>query len=173
MGRRQKTRIGKTGNKPFLENKMNDYTYRPTALEEVNLYDFTMLYNVELKSKRNKNSRMELLEEHDNHAIRCVVKLPHPITPLVSFLDFTDASNFKGNILDPTTEENPENTKFAKAALALFIPFRDDTKFCQIPSVPYLTQFREAYQHGQLSDVCKQRLQNIQVSTKLSHRFHI
>jgi hypothetical protein len=46
--------------------------------------------------------------------------------------DFPNSSNFEGKILDHKVSPNAAMEKFAKVALCLFIPFRDENDFNNI-----------------------------------------
>jgi hypothetical protein len=47
----------------------------------------------------------------------------------MSYLNFPNSSDFEGNILDSKVSPNAAMERFAKAALCLFIPFRDEKDF--------------------------------------------
>jgi len=58
-------------------------------------------------------------EEHPVFKVRGVIERKHRATPLISYLDFPNAADFGGNILDPMTESNKVVEKFAKVQAKL------------------------------------------------------
>jgi hypothetical protein len=58
-----------------------------------------------------------------------VIEGTNTATPLWSYLDFPNSSKFDGNIMDASVPTMPIMEKFAKFALCLFVPFRDEKQF--------------------------------------------
>ena len=84
------------------------------------------------------------------------------VTPLISYLDFPNASEFKGNILDPTVTPNTVMETFAKSVLCLFMPFHDARDFHAESQHCYTNQLRHAIASNAISDESLVLLQNIQ-----------
>jgi hypothetical protein len=167
MGRGNGLAVSKLGESVFISNMMDDYIFRPTELENYNLYDFSMHFEIINKTKYQAN-RKEVLrfqEGHGNYHNRVVRRRLRPITPLVSFLDFPSASHFEGSILDRKNHGNHSMEEFARAAFILFVPFSDNTEIKKqtVPRVgQFIDKFRTAYEEGHISDVTLIKLQNIQ-----------
>ena len=163
LGRRISSRVLTNPQGTFLENKIQDYIFRPAELDQVNLYDFVMHYDVKNWSKKNEDDMMEFLEDHPQSRFRGVLNRTHDVTPLVSYFDFPDSSDFDGNILDADLEPSICTEQYAKSVLCLFVPFRDATLFGnQDPDIMYTHQLRTAMERGTITSESKQRLQHIQ-----------
>jgi len=92
-----------------------------------------------------------------------VVKRSAKATPLVSYLDFPNASDFKGNILDRGCEGNPAMERFAKAAYTLLIPFHDPSLHsCRESPMFFLEKLRDAFERGEMNPTAVRILQNVQ-----------
>jgi hypothetical protein len=95
--------------------------------------------------------------------VQGVVKLAHMATPLVSYLSFPNSSDFEGNILDPEVSPNAAMEKFAKAALCLFISFRDENEFNNLThECTYTHSLQQAVSSNAMTGESLVRLQNIQ-----------
>ena len=163
LGRMTASRIAPCGPSVFLDNKLNDYVFRPKELERVNLYDFISCYDIKYASNKNELDMMPFLEEHPQSDLRGVMNRLIHITPLVSYLDFPDSSDFEGNITDSALQPTLATEQYAKSVLCLFVPFRNHTMFTESePSVSYTRQFREAIHSGEIDETTQKRLQNIQ-----------
>ena len=163
LGRTTASRIAPCGPSVFLDNKLNDYVFRPKELERVNLYDFISCYDIKYASNKNELDMMPFLEEHPQSDLRGVMNRLIHITPLVSYLDFPDSSDFEGNITDSALQPTLATEQYAKSVLCLFVPFRNHTMFTESePSVSYTRQFREAIHSGEIDETTQKRLQNIQ-----------
>jgi hypothetical protein len=58
LGRTTASRIAPCGPSVFLDNKLNDYIFRPKELERVNLYDFISRYDIKYASKKKNEPNM-------------------------------------------------------------------------------------------------------------------
>ena len=84
--------------------------------------------------------------------------------PLISFLDFPNASMFEQSILSEApipVDKEAIMERYAKAVLQLFVPFRHEDQFTE-GGKSHLGRFRELYAQGQISDETCTILQNIQ-----------
>jgi hypothetical protein len=89
-----------------------------------NWYNFVTGYNVKSISTRNEDDIMRFSsKDHPLHNLQGVCEWLNIVTPLVSFLDFPNSSEFSGSILETGGETNPVMEKYAKAVLCLFVPF--------------------------------------------------
>ena len=125
LGRTTASRIARVAgtSSVFLDNKINDYVFRPQELEHVNLYDFIALFDVTNTMKINQPDIMRFVDEHPQVAFRGVINRTNEITPLVSYLDFPDSADFEGSILDCGLAASFATEQYAKSALCLFVPF--------------------------------------------------
>lgn len=157
-------RINNIGSSAFVVNKIHDYIYRPRELDNLNLYDFVAGYNVKSISTRNEDDIMRFSsKDHPLHNLQGVCERVNIVTPLVSFLDFPNSSEFSGSILETEGETNPAMEKYAKAVLCLFVPFRDKKQFNESDQEQsYVQQLRERISTGTLSAESVARLQSIQ-----------
>jgi hypothetical protein len=116
--------INSIGLSTFVVNRVHDYIYRPRELDNLNLYDFVAGYNVKSISTRNEDDIMHFSsKDHPLHNLQGVCERLNIFTPLVSFLDFPNSSEFGGSLLETDGETNPAMEKYAKAVLCLFVPF--------------------------------------------------
>ena len=130
LGRSTPSRVVNIGGNAVVLNRVHDYIYRPEELEDLNWYEFTARFDAVCISKANEDTIMRFSsEEHPLSKVRGVIERKHRATPLISYLDFPNAADFGGNILDPMTESNKVVEKFAKAALCLFVSFREVNQF--------------------------------------------
>ena len=162
MGRKTKMTIGQQEKKTFFYDKMQDYAHRPNELEDVNLYTFIANYEVRKWKQKDKDDFMEFQPDHTQSEFRGVLNRLQSVTPLVSYLDFGKADEFAGDLLDDSITPNDEMEKSAKAALCLFVPFRDKTMFNEAPVLSWTHMLRRSYRHGELSEDSRTLLQNIQ-----------
>lgn len=146
----------------FLLDKVKDYVFRPMELVDVSLYDFVMNYVVVNRTKKNEDEIMPFASNHPQGAIRGVLERDIPVTPLVSFMDFPDASGFNNDLLDESVEATPDMEKFSKSALLLFHPFNEMEVLSTSNNVSFTARLREAVANGKLDQTAQQRLQNIQ-----------
>jgi len=158
------SRIVNIGANTFVLNRIDDYIYRPEELEDLNWYDFVARYDVKHISKANEDDIMRFTtDEHPLFKVRGVVKRAHMATPLVSYLSFPNSSDFDGNILDPNISPNAAMEKFAKAALCLFIPFRDENDFTNLSrECSYTRSLQHSVSSNAMTGRSLVRLQNIQ-----------
>jgi hypothetical protein len=81
-------------------------------------------YNVKSISTRNEDDIMRFSsKDHPLHNLQGVCEWLNIVTPLVSFLDFPNSSEFSGSILETDGETNLATKSYAKAVLCLFVPF--------------------------------------------------
>jgi hypothetical protein len=129
------------------------------------MYDFVAGYDMKHISKANEDDIMRFTtDEHPLFKVRGVVKRAHMATPPVSYLSFPNSSNLDGNILDPNTiSPNAAMEKFAKAALCLFIPRRDDNDFTNLSrECSYTGSLQHSVNSNAMTGRSLVRLQNIQ-----------
>ena len=48
----------------YLVNKVNDYIFHPKELENVNMYDFVVQFNVKYISKKDEADEMKFVDDH-------------------------------------------------------------------------------------------------------------
>ena len=163
LGRTGASRVSSLGVSLYLDNKVNDYVFRPKELENINLYDFIADFDVKQLSNKSGSDIFPFLDEHPQSKFRGVLNRIQQITPLVSYLDFPDSADFEGDILDPTMQPTPATEQYAKSVLCLFVPFRDDILFTNPPgSVSYTHQLRALTDSNEIDETTRRRLQNIQ-----------
>jgi hypothetical protein len=116
--------IDNIGLSAFVINKIHDYIYQPRELDNLNLSNFMAGYDVKAISTRNEDDIMHFSsKDHPLHNLRGVCECLNIITPLVSFLDFPNSSEFSGSILETGGKTNSAMEKYSKAVLCLFVPF--------------------------------------------------
>ena len=119
------SKVKSNGNTTFLMNKVNDYIFCPTELEDVNMYNFVAQFDVKYISKKDEADGMKFVDDHPQLKICWVVNSQNERIPLVNYLDFPDLETFNGNILDPSLTPMIAMEGYAKTALCLFKPFWD------------------------------------------------
>jgi hypothetical protein len=164
LGHKIPNQIVNIGANTFLLNQIDDYIYRPEELKHLNWYDFVAKYDVKYINKANKDDIMQFTNnEHPLCKVRGVVKQAHMATPLVSYLNFPSSYDFEGNILDPEVSPNAAMENFTKAALSLFIPFRDENDFNNLKQEGTYTQsLQQAVSTNAMTGKSLVQLQNIQ-----------
>ena len=125
LGRMMYSKVDSIGNTTFLMNKVNDYIFRLTELEDVNMYDFVVQFDVRYISKKDEVDGMKFVDDHPQSKLCWVVNSQNERIPLVNYLDFPDSETFNGDILDPSLTPTIAMEEYAKTALCLFKPFRD------------------------------------------------
>jgi hypothetical protein len=164
LGHEIPNQIVNIGANTFLLNRIDDYIYRPEELKHLNWYNFLAKYDVKYINKANEDDIMQFTNnEHPLCKVRGVVKRAHIATPLVSYLNFPCSYDFEGNILDPEVSPNAAMEKFAKAALCLFIRFRDENDFNNLThECTYTRSLQQAVSTNAMTGESLVRLQNIQ-----------
>jgi hypothetical protein len=164
LGRSTPSRLVNIHGNAVVLNRCDDYVHRPEELEDLNWYEFTSGYEVINISKSNEDAIMRFSsDEHALRKFRGVRERKHKVTPIVSYLDFPDAADFGGNILNSGMESNSTIEKFAKAALCLFVPFRDKHQFTnETEPNSHVQQLRQAVESNAISGQSLVLLQNIQ-----------
>jgi hypothetical protein len=108
LGRSIPSRIVDIGPNAFVLNRIHDYIYRPRELDEVNFYDFVAQFDVKLISKSNDDDIMRFSsKDHPMHRLQGVIERTNTATPLLSYLDFPNSSEFDGNIMDASVPATP------------------------------------------------------------------
>ena len=125
LGQMMYSKVKSISNTTFLMNKVNDYIFRLTELENVNMHDFVAQFDVRYKSKKDEVDGMKFLDDHPQSEFCWVVNNQNKKIPLVNYLDFPDSETFNGDILDPSLTPTVATEQYAKIALCLFKPFRD------------------------------------------------
>jgi hypothetical protein len=153
LGGSVSARIHSIGSNVFVSNQIHDYVYRPQELEEYNLYDFVALSCVKNITRNNADGILRFAsKDHQQHKLQGMCMRNNMVTPLISFLDFPNSSEFNGEIMDAGVETNPAMEKYAKTVLCLFVPFRNEEQLSNgIQEQSYVERLREVYSTGALS----------------------
>jgi hypothetical protein len=157
------SRIINVNQNTYFANRVDNYLYRPRALEHINWYDFVAEYDVVHLSAKNQNDVMRFSsEEHSLFHIRGVKRRKNMATPIVCYYDFPCASTFGGNIFSETFVSNVASEKFSYAALCLFVPFRNKKSFETLRGTCFTKKLQHAMLTNALSGQSIKRLQNVQ-----------
>ena len=72
------SKVKSIGNTMFLMNKVNDYIFCPTELEDVNMYDFVVQFDVRYISKKDEVDGMKFVDDHPQSKLYWVVNFRFP-----------------------------------------------------------------------------------------------
>ena len=163
LGRMMYSKVKSISNTTFLMNKVNDYIFHLTELEDVNMYNFVAQFDVRYISKKDEVDGMKFVDNHPQLKFCWVVNFQNEESPIVNYLDFLDSETFNGNILDPSLTPTVATEQYAKTALCLFKPFRD-LKLFMTPETgfSFTNHFQTMVEAGSISKTSLQQLQNIQ-----------
>lgn len=149
----------------FVRSSEANYTMRPDILQQHTLHSYLSTYTV---SRLKANSFHFTDERHPSKSLHGVTPTQRIKIPLVSHLDFCNASNFEGYNIQTVPFEGEGSpakhilrtmNEYAAQVLVLFYPFREQSDL-QIDG-SYLRKFRAVQQEILTCEVL-QFLQNVQ-----------
>jgi len=163
-------RVKAMGDNTYFEDQMKNYLFRSDELMEHNLLDFVSEFDVRRMSKKDKEGNGDAVrfssDGHPNYKIEGIFERDRPAVPLVSFLDFPDASKFDGHDMlaceGTSVPHFDVMDEYAKSALFLLQPFINKGELIAESDGTYLTAFRNRFFSDSFRSHDLRMLQNIQ-----------